>query len=52
MSDENVGEFHYLGHKMPYLPADGCTGRLIVVGSACHPGPFGPKDFSRGICRC
>src|SRR5213080_1571364 len=24
-------EFHYLGHKMPYLPADGCTGRLIVV---------------------
>src|SRR3954470_8275167 len=25
------GEFHYLGHKMPYLPADGCTGRLIVV---------------------
>src|SRR4051812_10768711 len=25
------GEFHYLGHKMPYLPSDGCTGRLIVV---------------------
>ena len=24
-------EFHYLGHKMPYLPAEGCTGRLIVV---------------------
>ncbi|HYO08731.1 MAG TPA: hypothetical protein VER17_07130 [Tepidisphaeraceae bacterium] len=24
-------EFHYLGHKMPYLPADGCTGRLIVI---------------------
>ena len=24
-------EFHYLGHKMPYLPADGCTGRLIVL---------------------
>jgi dTMP kinase len=23
--------FHYLGHQMPYFPADGCTGRLIVV---------------------
>src|SRR3954453_3882837 len=26
-----MSEFHYLGHKMPYLPADGCLGRLIVV---------------------
>ena len=26
-----MNDFHYLGHKMPYLPADGCTGRLIVV---------------------
>src|SRR5688572_25991836 len=23
--------FHFLGHKMPYFPSDGCTGRLIVV---------------------
>ncbi len=27
MSDE----FHYLGHAMPYLPREGCIGRLIVV---------------------
>jgi len=26
-----MSEFHYLGHKMPYLPADGCLGRLIVI---------------------
>jgi len=26
-----MSEFHYLGHKMPYLPTDGCGGRLIVV---------------------
>ena len=26
-----MSAFQYLGHKMPYLPADGCTGRLIVV---------------------
>ena len=30
-STPDRSEFHYLGHKMPYLPADGCTGRLIVV---------------------
>ena len=24
-------DFHFLGHKMPYFPTDGCTGRLIVV---------------------
>ena len=23
--------FRYLGHAMPYLPKDGCTGRLIVI---------------------
>jgi dTMP kinase len=23
--------FHYMGHAMPYLPRDGCTGRLIVI---------------------
>jgi dTMP kinase len=26
-----MSKFHYLGHKMPYLPDDGCTGRLIVI---------------------
>jgi len=26
-----VSEFRYLGHKMPYLPRDGCTGKLIVI---------------------
>ena len=26
-----MSHFHYLGHKMPYLPDDGCTGRLIVI---------------------
>ena len=26
-----TGEFRYLGHKMPYLPSDGCAGRLIVL---------------------
>ena len=26
-----MSDFHYLGHKMPYLPADGCGGRLIVI---------------------
>ena len=26
-----MSKFQYLGHKMPYLPDDGCTGRLIVV---------------------
>lgn len=26
-----MSDFHYLGHKMPYLPVDGCGGRLIVV---------------------
>src|SRR6185436_13981016 len=31
MSAISTGEFHYLGHKMPYLPSDGCTGRLIVL---------------------
>jgi dTMP kinase len=23
--------FHYMGHAMPYLPKDGCTGKLIVI---------------------
>jgi len=23
--------FRYMGHPMPYLPADGCTGKLIVI---------------------
>src|SRR5438045_9196791 len=23
--------FRYLGHQMPYLPTDGCTGKLIVI---------------------
>ena len=23
--------FEYLGHKMPYLPADDCAGRLLVL---------------------
>ncbi len=27
----SMSKFQYLGHKMPYLPDDGCTGRLIVV---------------------
>ena len=26
-----MSKFQYLGHKMPYLPDDGCTGRLIVI---------------------
>jgi dTMP kinase len=26
-----MNEFRFLGHKMPYLPTDGCTGRLIVI---------------------
>jgi dTMP kinase len=26
-----VSAFRYLGHAMPYLPRDGCTGRLIVI---------------------
>jgi dTMP kinase len=26
-----MSEFRYLGHKMPYLPRDGCTGKLIVI---------------------
>ena len=26
-----MNDFHFLGHKMPYFPRDGCTGRLIVV---------------------
>jgi dTMP kinase len=25
------GPFRYLGFQMPYLPADGCTGKLIVI---------------------
>jgi dTMP kinase len=23
--------FHYMGHAMPYLPVEGCTGKLIVI---------------------
>ena len=26
-----MSDFQYLGHKMPYLPTDGCAGRLIVI---------------------
>jgi dTMP kinase len=26
-----MSDFQYLGHAMPYLPKDGCTGRLIVI---------------------
>jgi dTMP kinase len=26
-----MSKFRYLGHAMPYLPKDGCTGRLIVL---------------------
>ncbi|MGD1277808.1 MAG: thymidylate kinase [Tepidisphaeraceae bacterium] len=26
-----MGEFRYMGHAMPYLPKDGCTGKLIVI---------------------
>jgi dTMP kinase len=25
------GPFRYLAHQMPYLPAEGCTGKLIVI---------------------
>src|SRR5277367_4703473 len=24
-------DFHYMGHRMPYLPGDGCTGKLLVI---------------------
>ena len=24
-------EFRYMGHAMPYLPREGCTGKLIVI---------------------
>src|SRR3954453_11968771 len=27
----NKGPFNYLSYKMPYLPADGCAGKLIVI---------------------
>lgn len=26
-----MNDFRYSGHKMPYLPPDGCTGKLIVI---------------------
>lgn len=26
-----MSEFRYLGHAMPYLPKDGCSGKLIVI---------------------
>ena len=26
-----MSEFKYLGYKMPYLPREGCTGKLIVI---------------------
>src|SRR5579862_5545195 len=26
-----MSDFHYLGHRMPYLPQEHCNGRLIVV---------------------
>jgi dTMP kinase len=26
-----MSEFRYMGHSMPYLPRDGCTGKLIVI---------------------
>ena len=26
-----MSKFNYIAHQMPYLPADGCTGKLIVV---------------------
>jgi len=26
-----MNEFKYMGHAMPYLPTDGCTGKLIVI---------------------
>jgi dTMP kinase len=31
-SDDNPSHaFRYLAHQMPYLPAEGCTGKLIVI---------------------
>lgn len=26
-----MSDFRYIAHQMPYLPADGCTGKLIVI---------------------
>ncbi len=26
-----MSAFHYMGHAMPYLPSDGCSGKLIVI---------------------
>jgi dTMP kinase len=26
-----MSDFRYMGHAMPYLPREGCTGRLIVI---------------------
>src|SRR3984957_2360776 len=26
-----TGQFRYMGHAMPYLPTEGCTGKLIVI---------------------
>src|SRR5580765_8872637 len=26
-----MSEFRYIAHPMPYLPTEGCTGRLIVI---------------------
>jgi dTMP kinase len=30
-SDSNNSIFRYMGHAMPYLPREGCTGKLIVI---------------------
>src|SRR2546423_3551163 len=26
-----MSEFRYISHRMPYLPTEGCTGKLIVI---------------------
>jgi hypothetical protein len=26
-----MSQFRYMGHSMPYLPTEGCTGKLIVI---------------------
>jgi len=44
-----MSDFHYLGHKMPYLPADGCTGRLIVIEGTDGVGRTTHVNHLRGV---
>ena len=52
-----MSKFRYMGHAMPYLPSDGCSGKLIVIEGhrrlrAKHAGDSA-EGMARGagICR-